>query len=146
MSLPLNLTMTSPGSIPALAAALSFCTEPTSAPAVDFKPKFCANAWLTSWMVTPRRPCSTLPCFCSWSSTCIAMSIGTANARPWKPPEWLKICEFTPMTSPFRLNSGPPELPGLTAASVWMKGTYESCGNARALALTIPAVTVFSKP
>src|SRR4030095_11278063 len=25
-----------------------------------------------------------------------------------------------PMTSPFRLNNGPPELPGLMAASVWI--------------------------
>ena len=50
------------------------------------------------------------------------------------------------MTSPFMLNSGPPELPGLTAASVWMNGTYEPSGSERDLALTIPAVTVFSKP
>jgi hypothetical protein len=28
-----------------------------------------------------------------------------------------------PITSPARLNSGPPELPGLIATSVWMKGT-----------------------
>jgi hypothetical protein len=28
-----------------------------------------------------------------------------------------------PITSPAMLNSGPPELPGLTATSVWMNGT-----------------------
>ncbi len=28
-----------------------------------------------------------------------------------------------PTTSPFRLNSGPPELPGLIGTSVWMNGT-----------------------
>ena len=44
------------------------------------------------------------------------------------------------------LNSGPPELPGLMATSVWMKGTKFSCGSERPLALTMPAVTVFSKP
>jgi hypothetical protein len=34
------------------------------------------------------------------------------------PPD--AICALTPTTSPFRLSSGPPELPGLIAASVWM--------------------------
>ena len=46
------------------------------------------------------------------------------------------------------LNSGPPELPGFTAASVWMKVTNEvplSSGNGRPTALTTPAVTLFSK-
>ena len=51
-----------------------------------------------------------------------------------------------PITSPFRLNSGPPELPGLIATSVWMKGTKFSWGSDRPLALTMPAVTEFSKP
>ena len=40
-----------------------------------------------------------------------------------KPPVRLKICELMPTTSPCRLKSGPPELPGFTATSVWMKGT-----------------------
>ena len=51
-----------------------------------------------------------------------------------------------PMTSPLPLNSGPPELPGLTAASVWMKGTTASPGSERPLALTMPCVAVCSKP
>src|SRR5947209_3783710 len=51
-----------------------------------------------------------------------------------------------PITSPRMLKSGPPELPGLMATSVWMKGTKFSCGSERPFALTIPAVTVFSKP
>jgi len=32
------------------------------------------------------------------------------------------------------------------ATSVWMKGTKFSCGSERPFALTIPAVTVLSKP
>ncbi len=40
-----------------------------------------------------------------------------------KPPERVKICELMPTTSPSRFSSGPPELPGLIATSVWMKGT-----------------------
>ena len=63
-----------------------------------------------------------------------------------KPPEVEKIWELMPTTSPFMLKRGPPELPGLTATSVWMKGTYSSEGKARLLAETIPAVTVLSRP
>ena len=51
-----------------------------------------------------------------------------------------------PTTSPFRLNSGPPELPGFTAASVWMNGTTPSPGSERDFALTMPEVTVLSSP
>ena len=51
-----------------------------------------------------------------------------------------------PTTSPRAFSSGPPELPGLTATSVWMKGTALSSGSERPLALTTPAVTLFSKP
>ena len=42
------------------------------------------------------------------------------------------------------LISGPPELPGLIATSVWMNGKYSPVS--RPLALTMPAVTVFSSP
>ena len=49
-----------------------------------------------------------------------------------------------PTTSPLRLNSGPPELPGFTATSVWMKPTRSSPGMERPVALTMPAVTLFS--
>ena len=49
-----------------------------------------------------------------------------------------------PTTSPLRLNSGPPELPGFTATSVWMNGTRSSPGMERPVADTMPAVTLFS--
>jgi hypothetical protein len=51
-----------------------------------------------------------------------------------------------PTTRPAASNSGPPELPGLTAASVWMNGTTASPGSERPLALTMPCVAVCSKP
>src|SRR2546421_10415353 len=50
-----------------------------------------------------------------------------------------------PTTSPRMLNSGPPELPGLMGTSVWMNGTYPE-SSVRPLALTMPAVALFSKP
>ena len=50
-----------------------------------------------------------------------------------------------PITSPWTLTSGPPELPRLIAASVWMKLSKDVSpvrpGSTRPLALTIPTVT-----
>ena len=42
----------------------------------------------------------------------------TAKPVPSNPPESVRMWLTTPMTSPSRLNMGPPELPGLIAASV----------------------------
>ena len=44
-----------------------------------------------------------------------------ANPTPSLPPLLDEIAVLMPMTSPSRLTSGPPLLPGLIAASVWMK-------------------------
>src|SRR5260370_14762640 len=47
-----------------------------------------------------------------------------------------------PITSPSMLTRGPPELPGLMAASVWMKDWNWRFGTMlRPLAETMPAVT-----
>jgi hypothetical protein len=46
------------------------------------------------------------------------MVMGIAKPIPCAVP---RIAVFIPMTCPFRLRSGPPELPGLIEASVWMK-------------------------
>jgi hypothetical protein len=43
-----------------------------------------------------------------------------ANPTPVFPPDSLSIWLLTPMTWPRRLKSGPPELPWLMAASVWI--------------------------
>ena len=49
-----------------------------------------------------------------------ARSEGTAKPIPWLPPERLRMAVLMPITSPREFSSGPPELPGLTDASVWM--------------------------
>ena len=46
-----------------------------------------------------------------------------AKPIPVLEPVRVKIAEFTPTTSPRMLISGPPELPGLIAASVWMNSS-----------------------
>src|SRR5437016_2576394 len=52
-----------------------------------------------------------------------------------------------PMSSPRALTSAPPELPGLIAASVWMKSSYSAMPTlARPTALMIPIVTVWLRP
>ncbi len=48
------------------------------------------------------------------------MSTGTAKPTPSPPPLADLIWELMPSTRPRPLSSGPPELPGLMAASVWI--------------------------
>ena len=71
-------------------------------------------------MYTPSQPRVTLPVALSCGSTSFAMFTGTA--KPIVLARGL-IAVLMPITSPARLMSGPPELPGLIATSVWMNGT-----------------------
>ena len=70
-----------------------------------------------------------------------------AKPKPWA--FWM-MAVLTPITSPWALSKGPPELPGLIAASVWRKSTRLSAEPTwellRPLALIIPVVTVLSSP
>ena len=50
----------------------------------------------------------------------IARSIGMANPSPSLPPLREMIDALMPITSPTAFTSGPPELPGLIEASVWI--------------------------
>ena len=46
-----------------------------------------------------------------------------AKPMPWLPPVRLKMAVLMPMSRPSTSTSAPPELPGLMAASVWMKSS-----------------------
>ena len=70
------------------------------------------------WILTPSQPRRVSPNWRSWSMTTMAVSEGTAKPMPIEPPVGEMMAVFTPMTSPSMLNSGPPELPLLMAASV----------------------------
>ena len=74
-------------------------------------------------MLTPSQPRVTLPLVRSWSTTARARLIGVAKPMPMLPPLWLKIAVLMPITRPCWSKSGPPELPGLIEASVWMKSS-----------------------
>ena len=75
----------------------------------------------SSWRETPSQPRTTLPLSTSWSITRLTMLMGMAKPMPIDPPLCEKIAVLMPITSPLRFSSGPPELPGLMLASVWMK-------------------------
>ncbi len=97
--------------------------------------------------------------FAIWSTIAITSSMGIAKPRPIEPaavptavPE-VRIEELIPTTLPARSTSGPPLLPGLMAASVWMAGytvalpsASEPTSTGRFSALTMPLVTVDSSP
>ena len=74
-------------------------------------------------MLTPSQPRCTAPWSRSCATTDCTIFDGTAKPMPMLPPDGEKIAVFTPTTSPAALNSGPPELPGLIDASVWMKSS-----------------------
>ena len=74
------------------------------------------------------------------------MLIGTAKQSPWPPA---MIAVLTPTTRRRSSTSGPPELPGLSAASVWMTCSISRPVRERSerpSALTTPAVTVCWNP
>ena len=65
----------------------------------------------------PRYPRLTRPCVRSGPRISLATLMGTAKPMPWP---WTLMAELMPMASPAALTRGPPEFPGLMAASVWM--------------------------
>jgi hypothetical protein len=72
-------------------------------------------------MLTPNQPRTTRPLARRLSATLRAMLAGTAKPMPIETPLLVVMALLTPMTSPLRFTSGPPLLPGLMAASVWIR-------------------------
>ncbi|WYK06847.1 hypothetical protein DWF04_018730 [Cereibacter sphaeroides f. sp. denitrificans] len=70
--------------------------------------------------MTPSQPRETEPFSCSWATTSFTVFAGIENPMPTEPPEGEKIAVFMPTTLPSVSKSGPPELPRLMAASVWI--------------------------
>ena len=102
-SVPTRVTM-SPGWKPAVAAGEPSMVPPTSAPELtgdDFS-RGCTSS--------PIQLRFTRPSLMIANATSFARSAGIAPARP-------RLISLTPTISPFRLISGPPELPPKIAAS-----------------------------
>ena len=82
-----------------------------------------------------QRACATTTC---------TMFDGMAKPMPIEPPVREKIAVLMPTTAPSMSTSAPPELPGLMAASVWMKKPESVMPRlVRASAETMPLVTVW---
>ncbi len=98
---------------------------------------------------TPSAPRVTRPWAISSFMIHRARLIGMLNPTPSLPPPLDAIELLIPITSPFMLTSGPPELPGLIAASVWRKSWFSTSGSSsmcRPRALMIPWLTECVKP
>ena len=118
---PLNSTMTSPGSMPAFCAgAARRAPATTIAPVRDFRPKSSKPSRGTAGTDTPMRPRITLPVLQLRQQVADGVDRhGEADADvALGCGRCVKIAVLMPITSPRRFSSGPPELPGLIAASV----------------------------
>ena len=111
-----------PAFSPALSAGLPSVTSCTRAPLLVGRLRLFASSLVTAAVVTPRKACATRPLFSSWGIADLAVLIGTAKPMPTLPLPLppVAICELIPMTWPCAFSNGPPELPGLIAASVWI--------------------------
>ena len=120
---PLMATMTSSSCTPAFSAGESAPTIMTTAPPCSFILSRSAIVASKSAIWTPRKPRLTTPSSSRSSTMFMAMLIGMAKPMPAFMPERDKMAVLMPMTRPRESTSGPPELPGLMEASVWMKSS-----------------------
>ena len=134
--------------MPALSAGLSGSTDGSVPPTVvttapSSTVRLCSCLTCGS-MARNRIPIhgrdSVWPCR-AWSMIGRAMSIGIANPMPL---ESVATAVLIPTTAPEASTSGPPELPGLIAASVWMRFEIRLPSSSvivRPLPDTMPLVT-----
>ena len=125
----------SPGSTPASAAGDPGKTWNTVTPS----PVFFAGT-------IPSHAPAPLPPVSSVSTTSRARLLGSAKPGPPPGPSVPITHELMPTTSPSRSSSGPPELPIVIAASVWMNRGPAPFGPRRPTALTIPCVIEPCRP
>ena len=91
----------------------------------------------------------TRPARISSGTTRLTTSTGIAKPMPALAPEGETMAVLTPISRPAESSSGPPELPGLIAASVWMtpdSSRPSLVGIRRRTALITPVVSVWSRP
>mmetsp|Transcript_4572 Transcript_4572/g.16922 ORF Transcript_4572/g.16922 Transcript_4572/m.16922 type:complete len:296 (+) Transcript_4572:1891-2778(+) len=150
-------TMTSRGKSPATAAGESGATPRTTMPdagaLASASLSFCATSGVTCCSSNPTYEWSNRLPSASSAATRRACAMGTAKPMP---SAWRAVAVLMPTTRPNSSHSGPPELPGFKATSVWMNRTREPQRGARAAPNdsdsdrrkleTMPRVTVLSSP
>ncbi len=115
MVVPLNLTMTSPFWRLALAAGPSGGSSSRISAAGQAR---CPGLGIC----TPRYPYrTTSPRFSRSTMPRVRWLMGMAKPVPSVTPERDSMAMTSPIISPSMLNSGPPLLPGLMAAEVWIR-------------------------
>ena len=151
-AMPLTWTITSPrdclsrsaGRRPARAAEEPGRTRLTTSP---FTPSRAVVASPITTMPMPGR--GTLRSRISRGTIRLTTSTGTANPIPDEAPVSDSIAVLTPISRPAESSSGPPEFPGLIAASVWMTPRTSrsfAVGRRRFRALMTPVVRVRESP
>src|SRR5262245_10302757 len=107
---------------PARSAGPPGCTAVGSAPERLSIPaaSACRRGAGAVWAATPIWARRTRPCRTISPSTCCAVLLATAKQMPCAP---MMTAVLMPITSPRDDTSGPPELPGLSAASVWIRSS-----------------------
>ena len=123
VGLPSISSTTSRACIPARSAGPLFITLRMSTPLASLMANAVASSGVSSWGSIPSQPRVTSPSRMICSSTLRASETGMAKPMPCEPPLWEKIALLIPIKFPPVSTSAPPELPGLTAASVWMKSS-----------------------
>mmetsp|Transcript_28698 Transcript_28698/g.70743 ORF Transcript_28698/g.70743 Transcript_28698/m.70743 type:complete len:327 (-) Transcript_28698:862-1842(-) len=123
---------------------------PSLASSTSTPPRPSCSTAASGAKVIPRIGRVTRPNLMIWSTIPDTMSDGSANPTPEDDPLELYIAVLIPMSRPELSRSGPPELPGLMAASVWM---MPSMGRpvlpdwiSRPRPLITPVVSVWSSP
>ncbi len=147
----------SPSRIPAASAGLPGMTAEPASPAgsatrtpwsTGSPPRSASAGVIGSWTIPIQGRVSGAPA-AAWRMSGRAIAIGIAKPIPSDPPS---IAVFTPITRPSISTSAPPELPGLIAASVWIRPRRvrrialpqrSSTVSSRAVAETTPLVTLF---
>jgi hypothetical protein len=111
------------------------------------RPSDSAISAVTAWPEAPSHGRTTRPPDTAPRSTAFTMLTGIAKPMPSEPPVRVKMAVLIPTSLPSMSISAPPELPGLIAASVWMK-ERKSPGPILVLARaeTMPLVTVWPTP
>ena len=144
---PSNFKIISPALRPAFAAGLFSPTLATRAPSVVFNSSTSAISFVICCILTPSHPLFVSPYLINWVITFDAALAGIAKPIPIE-PDWpgAIIAVLIPITSPSKLNKGPPELPWLIEASVWIKSSYRVKFISLFLAEIIPEVTVPPRP
>ncbi len=120
---PFHATTTSPASRPAASAGEPLPTLAMSAPRAEGSLSAASRAGSMGCASTPSTARGATPWSCRRGSSDFAMLMGIAKPMPWAGCSgWpAQNAALMPMTAPAASMRGPPELPTLIEASVWMK-------------------------